>query len=1454
MLYFLRIVVSVFLCAAASASGLSIGVDAKVDVLFLGDNGHHTPRERYVQVVDVLAEKGIKLTYTDRMSDLNDANLAKYHALVVYANIDEIGADEEKALLEYVAEGGGFVPLHCASYCFRNSEAVVALMGAQFKRHGGKVFRTEIVATDHPIMKDFSGFESWDETYVHHLHNESNRIVLAYRVDDDGREPWTWIRTHGKGRVFYTAWGHDHRTFGNPGFHNLIERGIRWAAGGSLAGVAPYPVEAPFPIPKLTARRTDVAPFDYIDVGAKIPNYTPGERWGTQEPNLSKMQKPLPPEESVKHMRVPEGFHLELFASEPDLGGKPICMAWDERGRLWVAETMDYPNELQPIGEGRDRIRVCEDTDNDGRADKFTVFATKLSIPTSITFHEGGVIVQDATRTLFMKDTDGDDRADEATTLFTGWGAGDTHGGVSNFQYGLDNWIWAMQGYNHSEPVVAGKKQQAFRNGFFRFKPDGSELEFIRSTNNNTWGLGISEEGIIFGSTANRNPSVYMPIPNRYYEAVRGWAASLRLGSIAKDHLFDPVTDRVRQMDHHGGYTAGAGHALYTARNYPQEYWNRTAFVAGPTGHLVGTFVLKPHGSDFRSSNEFNLCASDDEWTAPIMAEVGPDGNVWVLDWYNYIIQHNPTPKGFKTGKGNAYETDLRDKKHGRIYRLVYGKEERGRAINLAAATLEELVETLRHPTSLWRRHAQRLLVERGDKRIVSSLTEMIADESVDEIGLNVGAIHALWTLKGLGVIDVEESIANAVDEALTHPSAGVRRNAALVANKRSLSTLLSTADEGVGIYDKDPQVRLASYLAIADMPSQDSRVGRQLAEAISMDRNDRWIHEAAICAAARHADGFLIAAVKLPAKPKLLNTVSIVANHYARKGDTAQLPRLIHSMTGADARMVQAVLEGLDNWPESSHPKMTKTRTADFDALAAAAPTEKAKGRIAQLARKWGSEKFEKYLEDLANALVAKVRGETPTDEDKISAVNELVEMRMLDGVVGKALLNSITPQTSPAVSRRIMQSMEASEADEIGPAIVDRLAALTPAIRAAGIRVLLRRPNHTQALLGGIESNAVQLSELTLDQKQSLRTHPDKQIQETALAIFERGGSTPDADRLQVLERFVSVTRESGDVANGKLVYAKHCSKCHVHGESGVRIGPDLTGMAVHPKEELLTHILDPNRDVESNYRMYAVETSEGVIMNGLLASESKTSIELIDADGKRHSLLREDIDNLTMGSVSLMPIGFETQISNVEMRDLLEFLTQRGKYLPLDLAKAASITSVRGMFFKPEGEFERLVFDDWAPKSHKGVPFLLVDPRDGKAANAVMLYSSNGEIPPQMPKSVEIACNSSARAIHLLGGIAGWGHPLGTKGSVSMIVRLHYANGQTEDHELRNGEHFADYVRRIDVPASEFAFDLNGKQLRYLTVIPKRTGEKIETISLVKGSDSLAPIVMAMTVEGP
>jgi hypothetical protein len=1215
--------------------------------------------------------------------------------------------------------------------------------------------------------------------------------------------------------------------------------------------------EGPFPVPEMTPRRTDVKPFKYVDVGKKIPNYTPSRTWGVQGEPFSKMQRPLPAEESIKHLVVPKGFHPELFVSEEQLGGgKPICMNWDERGRLWVAMTYDYPNNLQPPDQGHDRIVCCEDTDGDGKADKVTVFADKLSIPTSLFFARGGVIVFDAGRTIFLKDSDSDGKADVREVLFGTWNMRDTHGTASNMQYGLDNWIWGMQGYNRSHITLKdGEQTEFFNQGFFRFKSDGSKFEFIRSTDNNTWGLGISEEGIIFGSTANRNPSVYMPIPNRYYERVRGWTTSLQLHTIADSYLFKPITDKVRQVDQHGGYTAAAGHSLYTARRYPKEYWNRTAFVAEPTGHLVGTFVIRRDGSDFHSNNSFNLAASDDEWTAPTMAEVGPDGNVWVIDWYNYIVQHNPTPIGFKTGKGAAYETDLRDKKHARIYRIVYdgpGARENKERFTLADAKPEKLVAALKNANLFWRRHAQRLLVERGKQDVVPALLEMARDRRADAIGLNVGVIHALWTLHGLGALDGSNAEATAVAmAALKHRAAGVRRNAVQVLpqDAKSVAAILDASLTK----DSDAQVRLMTLLALADQPPTPA-AGEAIVAALCDPANagDRWIPDAATSAAANNSQPFLkaLSARKEPS-PKLLAVVGIVAEHYARGAPVDSVGTVIANLANADPQVIAAVVRGLaKGWP-ANKPRMLDERIEqNLEKIITRLPPER-RGELIKLTVAWGSKKFEKLAAEVSRSLLGQVKDESLSAADRVAAARELAGYRSSDAATAEAILEQITPRTPPEVAAGFLQALQASEAAQTGNLILERLPALTPATRAAGVALLLTRPEWTRELLDRAEKNKVRLTDLSLDQQRALTQHSDRRIRFRAMALLRRGGALPNPDRQKVLEEFLPVTREKGDPVAGKAVFVNQCSKCHVHGAEGNRIGPDLTGMAVHPKDHLLTDILDPNRSVEANFRAYSVTTKAGRIFTGLLASESKTTIELFDAEGKKQTILRQNVEELLATNKSLMPDGFEKLLSRKDFTNLLEFLTQRGKYLPLPLDKVATLVSTKGMLGGENSRAERLAFSDWKPKTFEGVPFNLIDPQGDRVPNVIMLHSRQGKQPPKMPRSVSLTCNLPAKSIHLLSGISGWGYDNSAKGTVSMIVRLHYADGATEDHALKNGEQFATYARRVDVPGSKFAFDLDGRQLRYLAIEPKRK-DKIERIEFVKGSDDTAPIVMAVTME--
>jgi putative membrane-bound dehydrogenase-like protein len=1517
------LVLSIFGAPIVHAEDAEKQSDAKkpdLRLIFLGDKGHHQPKARADQLIPVMRERNILVEYTEDNDILASDKLKEYDGLILYANTTKITPEQETGLLAFVEGGKGFIPLHCASYCFLNSDKFIELVGAQFQRHTTGTFSTRLTPHDEPIFKGFGGFESWDETYVHTKHNDKDRVVLEYRDGEPQAkgntegEPWTWIRRQGKGRVFYTAWGHDQRTWSNPGFQNLVERGIRWACGTDVSLVPDFvkpesnakavpdaqqssqaptnkpaatSARAPFVPPKMVDGGGKLDALEYDDVGPKVPIYKGGHKGAADE--HFQMQRPLAPDVSKTYYSTPENFKLELFAAEPELAAKPICMNWDTRGRLWVLETVDYPNELHPT-QGRDRIRICEDTDGDGKADKFTVFAEDLSIPTALTFYRGGVIVQNGTETLFLKDTDGDDKADVRKTLITGWSMRDTHGEVSHFQYGLDNWIWAMQGYNSSTPSFVdseGKTHESstFRMGFWRFKldqndpPNVVDLEFLRSTNNNTFGLGITEEGLVFGSTANGNPSVFMSIPNRYYERVKGWAADT-LRMIADSPRFAPVTEKVRQVDNFGAYTAGAGHAIYTGRAYPQQWWNRTAFVCEPTGHLVGTFVLERDGAGFRDSSPMNLVASRDEWSSPIMAEVGPDGNMWIIDWYNYIVQHNPTPPGFQTGKGAAYESDLRDKKHGRIYRLTYNGQD-GKATpapKLDNAAPAELIATLKHPTTLWRLQAQRLLVERGKLDEAAALIAMINDKSVDEIGLNVGAIHAIGTLRGLGAFDknVQPAALDALYAALSHPSAGVRRNAiqALPLNETSRNKLM----ESNALQDSDAQVKLAAILALSDLPPASATVDAVVVALTDGSPPDQWTSDALASAAAMQGVAFLNAlAKKFPREtdrefPKATADVAaIVSQHLARTGlDENQLAGMLESLSKTDRRFSRVVLAAFAKyWPEEHVVKVPSSTDKAIEQLMADLPFE-AKADLFRLGRLWGLGSTDELRKSYCDTLKTSVANASLSDNERLGSAQAWVKADP-DAGAAKELLGAITPQMSQQLQTGLLRAAADAKMPSFAEELLSVYGGLLPEGRKAVVDVLMEKTDSTKLLLAAIASKKFDVSALSLEQLAALRGHPVEEIRTNALKIIDEQGANPNPDRQKVLAEMISVADAAGDAAHGKQLFTKNCAVCHSHSGVGETIAPDLTGMFVHSKQENLGSILDPSKDVENNYRVYSV-IGNGKVYTGLLVSETRTTVNMVDSAGNRQTIQRSDIDTVNPSPKSLMPDGFEKQLSKSDFSDILEFLATPQRFVPLRLSSVATASSDAPLFGGrggPQGALADgkgrngsgnrrgpggfggplLALDDWKPKTVEGVPFSLVDPRQGVVKN-IILFGGQGPFSNGLPTAVRMPCGLPLKTLHLLSGVT-IGGDSEDKNTV-MTVRLHYNDGQAEDHELKNGVHFASLRRRVDVPESTFAFAMENQQMRYLKIEPKRNDGVVVNIEFIKAENGPSPLILAATGE--
>ena len=616
-----------------------------------------------------------------------------------------------------------------------------------------------------------------------------------------------------------------------PGFQTLVERGIVWSVDEARRR-AWQQLEMPgvtyvdgFNVPNYENRP------DPAEVPAAVHRRTRRRSSCRRRPSSRSSSSPASPTSSSRSR------------------SRSTSAAGSGSSRRWTIRT-----RCSNGNPGDDRIKILEDTNGDGRADKFTVFAEHLNLPTSLTFANGGVIVAAAPHFLFLKDTNGDDKADVRQVLNTGWGIRDTHAGPSNLQYAPDNHIWGVVGYSGFDGQMNGKPMQftqgavPLQAGWQRVRvPDDVDEQHVGARllrnvrrvrvdreQRSELVHGDSRTGISPTSRGCRAPAAAGAPSGR--AAIRARRRSTPV---------HPTTPYIRQVDVWGGYTAAAGHYLYTARAFPKEYWNRIAFINEPTAHLIGQAVLEKQGAGFVARDGWNLISSAEEWFAPVAAMVGPDGAVWFADWYNFIAQHNPTPAGFSVGKGAAYETSMRDHLRGRIYRIVYqGRARRRRSDRCRRAIPRACSSALAADNMFWRLHAQRLLVERGQKDVVPQLVALARNQSVDadrhQRRRVPCAVDAAGTRRAR-TPTTSEAYRAAVD-ALKHPAAGVRKAAAMV--------LPHTAEAGRAIlsagllHDPDLHTRLAAVLAIADMPTS-AEIGQALyAESQKADELQRQVAE----------------------------------------------------------------------------------------------------------------------------------------------------------------------------------------------------------------------------------------------------------------------------------------------------------------------------------------------------------------------------------------------------------------------------------------------------------------------------------------------------------------------------------------------------------------------------------------------------------------------------------
>ncbi len=429
----------------------------------------------------------------------------------------------------------------------------------------------------------------------------------------------------------------------------------------------------------------------------------------------------------------------------------------------------------------------------------------------------------------------------------------------------------------------------------------------------------------------------------------------------------------------------------------------------------------------------------------------------------------------------------------------------------------------------------------------------------------------------------------------------------------------------GALLDDPEPLVRLAALLRIADLARADGdtfALADRLATG-AFDR-DRGLMDAATAAAARHDARILddLARHKFvrPPSADTLTIVSRLAEHHARGGPVDTIGVMMSAVAEADPLVGRAIVAGFaKGWPRDKAPRLDADAEKAIAALLPRLSTD-ARGQMLGLASRWGVKGLDGYVAQLARDFLAAASDETKPEAARIDSARQLIDLRKADPRAAREVIALVTPKTPPELASGLMAAVARSDSADVGSAIVEAMGPMTPAASKASALVLLGKSEWTGALLDGIEAGRVPMSLLSLSQTQALAAHPDRSIAERAKALLAKGGGLPDPDREKVIQALAPIVLKGGDASRGKELYKRECAKCHTHSGEGGKVGPDLTGMAAHPKGELLVHILDPSRSVEGNFLQYTVSTTDGRIVNGLLASETKTSIDLLDAEGKK------------------------------------------------------------------------------------------------------------------------------------------------------------------------------------------------------------------------------------------
>lgn len=937
---------------------------------------------------------------------------------------------------------------------------------------------------------------------------------------------------------------------------------------------------------------------------------------------------PLSPQQSLASVVAKKGFAVDLVAAEP-LVQSPVAIDFGPDGRVWVAEMVDYPSGTRGDFKPGGRVSVLEDVNGDGVYDRSTVFLDNIPFPTGLTVWRDGLLVCAAPDILFARDTNGDGKADEVTKLFTGFGTDNYQGRVNSLCYGLDGWVYGSCGLFGGTITSRDGKALKLGDRDFRLRPDQAVMEPATGRTQqgrvrDDWGdwFGCDNSRFAFHHALpdhylRRNPHITYPNPTVF---VPDYPESNRLFPLRTLQLF-------KLSGPAGRATGACGIGVYRDDLLGDDYTGNL-FTCEPVNLAVHRLKLTPRGSTFsgrRAADEqaSEFLAATDGWFRPVQMRTGPDGALWVVDMYRFVIEH---PRWIPA-EDLAKVDDRAGATMGRIYRVYPAGKPPRKPPRLDRMSSAQLVAAMDTPNGTVRDLAGQMLLWREDASAVPALARLATGPRPE------ARLHALCVLDGLGKLTPE-----LVRQALTDCIPGVRRHAVRLAEKHLAEvgpSLLPVVD------DADAQVRLQLAFTLGGW--RDARAAKALA----------WL-------AMKHAaDPLLVAAV-----------MSGVGKENV--ADVLAAARKIKSPPAAVVRQLLAVAAAVGD--RDTLTKAMRQVTASQDGFAALA------GVLDALERR----KLLPPEPERVREMIAKARevAADPSAKDDL----RLAAVTLLGRDAGDAELlgRLLVPQSAPALQSAALAALSRLTDAGVASTLLAGWKGHTPSLRGQILDLLLGRPAWRDRLLAAVEKNEVTPGQIDAARRQRLLTHKDEKVRKRAAALFTDAAS---ADRRKVLAAYADAVALKTDAPRGKVVFAKHCAACHRLEGVGHDVGPDLAALANKTPLYLLGEILDPNRNLDTRYQQYVVTTKRGLSHTGLLASETATGLTLKLQEGKTQSLLRSDVEEMQSSGKSLMPEGLEKDIGQQDMADLIAYLTRQSKPpKPFAGNRPVVVHEARGAFALP------------------------------------------------------------------------------------------------------------------------------------------------------------------------